>query len=138
MGVNIYCGKQPSMDMSYSTFDRWRVQLAYALSEDFGDNYSHWLFCLNRTKQEQELAIKSLERACNNTPELTDELFEFFMMSDCEGKINSETSKQLIPLIEKLDEDYEIGYLGLYPYNKKYVVNFFKHSVRYHANVYWS
>ena len=138
MGISIYCGKQPSMDMSYSTFDRWRIQLAYALNENFGDNYDHWMFCLNRTEQEQELTTKSLERACNKTPELTDELFDFFMMPDYEGKISSETSKQLLPLIEKLDDNYKIGYLGTCPYNKEHVINFFKHSIKYHANVYWN
>ena len=139
MGVSIYCGKQPSMDMSYSTFDRWRVHLAYALNENFGEAYNNWMFSGSLYKEEDIYIInKCFEVVCNNTPELTQELFDFFTMSECEGKINSETSKQLLPLIERLGNDYKIGYLGTCPYNKEYVINFFEHSVRYNANVYWN
>lgn len=132
MGVNIHCGKLESMDMSYSTFDRWRVKLAKALNEEFGEKYNDWIF------YPQIMTDKHFEVVCNNTPELTDELFDFFVASDCEGEIGKETSRQLLPLIEKLDDEYKIGYLGVCPYDKNYVRNFFKHSIRYNAKVWWS
>lgn len=135
MGVNIHCGKL-SMDMSYSTFDNWRVQIASTLNNNFGELYRDWMFC-----RESKLLVvldKQLQDKCNSMDEMTQELFDFFTASDCEGSINSETSKQLLPLIEKLDDEYCIGYTGVCPYNKEYVINFFQHSVRYHAKVWWS
>ena len=134
MGVSIYCGKL-NMDMSYSTFDRWRIKLAKALNENFGDAYEKWMY--NFRDEDNEIMNKHFEVICNYTPELTQELFDFFTMSDCEGEIRKETSKQLLPLIEKLDNGYKIGYLGLCPYDKEYVKDFFKHSIRYNAKVWW-
>ena len=133
MGVNIHCGKHEGMDMSYSTFDLWRVQLAKALNSTFGEEYKKWLYNFRPTKE----AIERFETACTITNELTQELFDFFTMSDCEGKISSKTSKQLLPLIEKLQDDYKIGYLGICPYSKDFVMDFFKYSVKHHANVWW-
>ena len=43
MGITIHCGKL-NMDMSYSTFDRWRIQLAKALNENFGNSYEKWMY----------------------------------------------------------------------------------------------
>ena len=136
MGVSIHCGKLPSMDMSYSTFDRWRVQLAKSLDSNFGELYNDLIFC-HETELYKVLS-KQFEDKCNSMNNLTQGLFDFFMTSDCEGKIGKETSKQLIPLIEKLDDEYKIGYCGIMPYNKEYVLNFFRHSARYGANVWWS
>ena len=126
------------MDMSYSTFDRWRVQLAKALNKDFGEAYNQHIFTYGETRDEELQRIKHFEHICNNTPELTQELFDFFMACDADGEIGSETSKQLLPLIEKLDDEYKIGYLGVCPYSKDYVRDFFKHSIRYNAKVRWS
>lgn len=138
MGVTIHCGKL-NMDMSYSTFDRWRVQLARRLNENFGEAYNNWMFSGHLYREEDiHIINKCFETVCNYTPELTQELFDFFTMSDCEGSIGKETSKQLLPLIEKMDDDYRIGYLGVCPYNKDYVKDFFRHSVRYGAKVWWS
>lgn len=135
MGVNIHCGKL-GMDMSYSTFDRWRIQLAKALNENFGNAYDKWLW--NFRDEDDAILWANLLTIANNTDGLTQELFDFFIMSDCEGEIRKEISKQLLPLIEKLDDDYKIGYLGVCPYDKNYVRNFFKHSVRYGAKVWWN
>ena len=80
--------------------------------------------------------LEEFEKVCLDTEELTDELFEFFMASDCEGKINAKTVKQLVPIIEKMDE-FALGYVGVEPYNKQATLEFFRHSIRYGANVTW-
>lgn len=145
MGVNIHCGKHESMRMSYSTFDLWRLQLANILSEDFYAAYEYWLHPAILYDSPPEVntnavtkANRYFERTCSNTQGLTQELLEFFTSSDCDGKISSNTSKQLLPLIEKLNDTYKLGYSGVCPYSKEFVIDFFKYSVKHHANVWWN
>lgn len=128
MGVCVQCGKK-SMDMSYSCFDRFRMKIAKALNKKFGEAYELCIF-------EKTVPVEEFEKVCLDTEELTDELFEFFMASDCEGKIKTKTVRQLVPIIEKMDE-FTLGYVGVEPYNKQDTLDFFKHSIRYGANVTW-
>lgn len=136
MGVCISCGKL-SMDMSYGTFDRFRVKIAKSLNKNFGDIYENWMFSFGKSEDELNKLDKDFESICNSTDNLTNELFNFFIASDCEGEIDKNTSKQLLPLIKNLD-DFTLGYIGTCPYKKDFVVKFFEHSVRYNAKIGWS
>ena len=135
MGVCVQCGRK-SMYMSYGTFDRFRVKIAKAFDNKFGETYEKWLFTYPCSKEERIALDNDFSDVCNSTPELTQELFEFFVASDCEGKINRDTVRQLVPIVEKMDE-FTLGYVGVEPYNKQETLEFFRHSIRYGANVTW-
>lgn len=89
-----------SFDMSYGGFRNLRINIAYAVDEDFGAAYEKF-YSLRSGADETE----NVERLINEKKlnEKCEDVLDFLFASDCDGSVSHKGCKQIYDIIKDVD-----------------------------------
>lgn len=139
MGVFIGT-KRCNIAMGYGSFSNFRIEVAKAFSEDFGEQYKDYL---NKACKElfcgTEENIKRLDKdfsAYLKTVDISDDIVNFLFQTDCGGKINCKTARKIRDLCNKSKCEYKFGY-DSDKRTIKEIAEIFDDAVKHRCNVKW-
>lgn len=119
MGVTIECEKTGTgYDMGYGGFNNFREKVAELYNSVYSEHYKklstvEMMFCFDAEKrkkmfEEYNRKTKQLVQEHN----LSVEIVDFLLQSDCDGHISPETCKLIYDVIKDYDDNICYGYAG--------------------------
>ena len=139
MGITLGT-KRVNVDMSYGAFMSFRKSVAFAYSKRFGETYENYLKECERCFLRDDLeGMKRQDKLLewfvddNSIPE---DLVQFLLQSDCEGKINCKTARLVRDLCLKSKSKETFGYVWNARDMKK-MAEVFDDGVKHRVNVTW-
>lgn len=140
MGITIKAkNAKHTFDMGYGGFFNLRKNIALALDEEFGKQYSKLINCFNDKTYIKNVIISECIIKEKHLGKNYGDVLEFLYMSDVEGKIDYRTCRKILELLEKRISKLKrktFTYVGYEDYER--FIEFLKDCVRYHKNMRWS
>ena len=101
MGVTITATHRPyEFDMGYGGFFNLRKNIAFALDEEFGENYALLSHCFTESQfSENDKVADTIIKKKNLNPDI----ISFLYQPDTEGKISYKICKQIYDIIKDVD-----------------------------------
>lgn len=112
MGITI-CTKNHYADMGYGGFMRFRMTLANAVSQEFGEHYATMALAPYSGRDEFFRKFNLKTKKFIEDGVLPEQVAYFLFASDCKGKCNLKQVKAVKALLDGIEDDDEIyGYSG--------------------------
>ena len=140
MGLTISANKCPiELNGGYGMFLRLRIRIAQDWDKEFGDHYSNVGKCCFNPDYAKVFDAKTKEIVSQDRFADEDyDLFHFFFMSDCEGKINHKLCKKILDVIK--DDNKELNLVYDYwsdGHDWQHFKELLQWCYSHRANMYW-
>ena len=143
MGITITCtNSKYDFDMGYGGFFNLRKNIALCLNKEFGENYAMLSKCISKAQFEENDRNAEYLISKHHLDDEYADILDFLYASDCDGKINYKTCKQIEELLKanynKLDLASKSFRYGCAAHND-YVefMEFLRDCYKYHKNMEW-